>query len=52
MLVLNLPHHKNEAGCLKDPPVSDAREYIASPDATAAAEPPLDPPGTLSTFQG
>jgi hypothetical protein len=35
-----------------EPPVSDPNEYIASPAATAAAEPPLEPPGTLSTFHG
>ena len=44
------PH--KEAGCLIDPPVSDPRAKIVWFLATAAAEPPLDPPGILSMSQG
>ena len=32
-----------------DPPVSLPKDITASPAATAAAEPPEDPPGTLSS---
>ena len=35
-----------------DPPVSDPRDTGASPAETAAADPPEDPPGTHSRFQG
>src|SRR2546430_10574884 len=34
------------------PPVSLPRAAIASPDATAVADPPLEPPGTRSSPQG
>ena len=34
------------------PPVSDPSAYAASPAATAAAEPPDEPPGTRSSAQG
>ena len=40
------------AGCLIDPPVSEPRDAIHSSAATAAADPPLDPPGILSRSQG
>ena len=36
------------AGCRIEPPVSVPSDAAQSPDATAAAEPPEDPPGTLS----
>ena len=39
------PH--SAAGWRIDPPVSDPRPSPAKPAATAAAEPPDDPPGTL-----
>src|ERR1039458_7880379 len=35
-----------------DPPVSDPSATAAVPCATAAAEPPLDPPGTRSCASG
>src|SRR5579884_4006176 len=34
------------AGCRIDPPVSEPSETVARLAATAAAEPPLEPPGT------
>ena len=40
------------AGSLILPPVSDPRASAASQDATDAAEPPEEPPGTLFKFQG
>src|SRR5580698_7006292 len=43
---------QNEAGCRTDPPVSDPNATTAVPCATAAADPPLDPPGTRSRAQG
>src|SRR5580765_388597 len=44
------PH--NDAGCRTLPPVSVPRANTASPAATEAAEPPLDPPGTRSRSHG
>src|SRR3954470_10526066 len=44
------PH--NPAGCRIDPPVSVPIASGAIPAATAAAEPPLDPPGERSTSHG
>ena len=35
-----------------DPPVSEPRANVHSPAATAAADPPLDPPVMRSSFQG
>ena len=35
-----------DAGCLMDPPVSVPRANKTSPEATAAAEPADDPPGS------
>jgi hypothetical protein len=35
-----------------EPPVSDPRLSTVIPDATAAAEPPEDPPGTRSRSHG
>ena len=43
---------QNAAGMRIEPPVSDPSENTHSPAAKAAAEPPLDPPGILSGFQG
>src|SRR5690242_11614526 len=40
------------AGCRIDPPVSDPRLAQHIPAATAAAEPPDDPPGTRSVSHG
>ncbi len=37
---------QSAAGWRIDPPVSEPRAIAAKPAATAAAEPPLDPPGT------
>ncbi len=34
------------AGCRMEPPVSDPSDTVARLAATAAAEPPLEPPGT------
>jgi len=39
---------QKEAGCLIDPPVSEPREAVHNPSATATAEPPEEPPGTFS----
>jgi hypothetical protein len=35
-----------------DPPVSEPSDSGAKPAATAAAEPPLEPPGTRVSSQG
>ncbi|OPX81750.1 MAG: hypothetical protein A4E43_00601 [Methanosaeta sp. PtaB.Bin005] len=43
---------QNDAGQRTDPPVSEPREQGASPPATQAALPPLEPPGTQSISQG
>ena len=40
------------AGCLMEPPVSDPSAHGASPAATAAADPPEEPPGTRATSHG
>src|SRR3954466_15253883 len=40
------------AGCLTEPPVSDPRAIGVIPAATAAADPPDDPPGTQRTSIG
>src|SRR5918912_1556577 len=40
------------AGCLIEPPVSEPSAQGARPAATAAAEPPEEPPGTRSGSQG
>src|SRR5215470_13926186 len=37
---------QSAAGCLIEPPVSEPSAHGASPPATAAAEPPDEPPGT------
>ena len=41
-----------DAGMRIDPPVSLPMAMKAMPDATAAADPPLDPPGMHSMSQG
>ena len=43
---------QKDAGWRIEPPVSEPREYTAKSAATAAADPPLEPPGTQSGFQG
>ena len=43
---------QSDAGCRTLPPVSVPRAQTASPAATAAAEPPLEPPGTRSRSHG
>src|SRR5437762_6459292 len=40
------------AGCRIEPPVSDPRATGVSPAATAAADPPLVPPGVRSSAHG
>ena len=40
------------AGMRIDPPPSDALAHGTMPEATAAAAPPLDPPGPWSRFHG
>ena len=45
-----MPH--SDAGWRMEPPVSLPRAQSASPAATAAAEPPLEPPGTVPRSQG
>jgi hypothetical protein len=45
-----MPH--SAAGWRIDPPVSVPIAHGARPAATAAALPPLEPPGTYSTFHG
>src|SRR5947208_5605450 len=44
------PH--SAAGCRTDPPVSVPSAHTAWPEATAAADPPEDPPGTVSRRHG
>ena len=44
------PHRA--AGWRMDPPVSDPKESAVMPAATAAADPPEEPPGTRSRSQG
>src|ERR1700733_4150302 len=43
---------QNDAGWRIEPPVSVPSAATASPAATAAAEPPLEPPGTRSGSAG
>ena len=43
---------QNAAGQRTEPPVSVPRARSARPDATAAAEPPEEPPGTRETSRG
>src|SRR5689334_17403265 len=43
---------QNEAGWRIEPPVSDPSVATAVPAATAAAEPPLEPPGTHDVSRG
>ena len=43
---------QNDAGWRIDPPVSDPRASGTCADATAAADPPLDPPGVRDSAQG
>src|SRR5262245_14528940 len=45
-----MPH--SDAGCFTEPPVSEPSAQGARPAATAAADPPEDPPGTRSGSQG
>src|SRR5581483_5219389 len=40
------------AGCLIEPPVSEPSAHGASPAATAAADPPPEPPGTRDGSHG
>ncbi|OQA32753.1 MAG: hypothetical protein BWY54_01026 [Candidatus Dependentiae bacterium ADurb.Bin331] len=43
---------QNAAGWRTDPPVSEPSAHGTNPAATAAIEPPLEPPGTQSLFHG
>jgi hypothetical protein len=43
---------QSDAGWRTEPPVSVPSAHTASPEATAAALPPLEPPGTVSRSQG
>src|SRR5262245_18892468 len=43
---------QNEAGWRMEPPVSDPNDSGTHADATAAAEPPLEPPGVRSAAHG
>ncbi len=43
---------QNAAGLRTDPPVSEPRARSASPAATAAADPPEEPPGTWAVSAG
>ena len=43
---------QKELGWRMEPPVSEPRAKKVSPAATAAHEPPEDPPGTCSVFHG
>ena len=43
---------QSAAGCLIEPPVSEPSAHGAMPAATAAAEPPDEPPGTRSGSHG
>ena len=43
---------QSAAGWRMEPPVSEPSESATSPAATAAAEPPEEPPGTRSVSQG
>src|SRR5687768_14806952 len=43
---------QNAAGCLTEPPVSDPSAIGAMPAATAAADPPDEPPGTRARSWG
>src|SRR5687768_18594288 len=42
----------SDAGCRMEPPVSVPRAKYAWPPATAAAEPPDEPPGTVDSSHG
>ena len=43
---------QREAGCRIEPPVSVPIAHGAEPAATAAADPPLEPPGTRVSSHG
>src|SRR5437870_12450572 len=43
---------QNAAGVRMEPPVSDPSAMTDVPEATLAADPPLDPPGTRSRLCG
>jgi len=43
---------QSAAGCRMEPPVSDPRDQGTCRSATAAAEPPLEPPGTRPWSHG
>src|SRR5208283_1384604 len=49
---LNPTTPQSAAGILTEPPVSDPKAPAQKPAATAAAEPPLDPPGILEESYG
>jgi hypothetical protein len=43
---------QNDAGMRIDPPMSEPVASVAEPAASAAADPPLDPPGEYAVFHG
>ena len=47
-----VPKDPYAAGCLIEPPVSEPSAHGARPAATAAADPPEEPPGTRSGSHG
>ena len=49
---LNPTTPDSDAGCRTEPPVSVPSAQTASPAATAAALPPLEPPGTIDRSHG
>ena len=49
---LNPTTPQSAAGWRTEPPVSEPRASGTLPAATAAAEPPLEPPGTVPRCQG
>ena len=51
-LTLSPTSPQHEAGMRIDPPPSEAWAIGTMPAATAAAAPPLDPPGVWSRFHG
>ena len=44
--------YQENAGCLMEPPLSEPSAITHSERATAAAEPPEEPPGTCAGFAG
>jgi len=49
---LNPTTPQNDAGILIEPPMSEPVASVAVPAASAAADPPLEPPGEYLVFHG